>query len=195
MKLLLLGTVGLICNAQISGIIRPYEAPAIPPVRLNNSDRVGTLMRAGKIYLSLHDAIELAMENNLDLEIARYGPLLANSAQNRANFFQALAVEKSQHDGMAVGFTQAGQGGVQHWRDLLPDSGLIVVQAGLHIRLLFASNTSDFTSDKSRRRQPCGLVEPAFQNDAFAQVPGFSCENDKDGLRDFLGLMRVAGVP
>jgi len=85
MKLLLLGTVGLICNAQISGIIRPYEAPAIPPVRLNNSDRVGTLMRAGKIYLSLHDAIELAMENNLDLEIARYGPLLANSAQNRAN--------------------------------------------------------------------------------------------------------------
>jgi outer membrane protein TolC len=42
------------------------------------------LIRAGKIYLSLRDAIALAIENNLDLEIDRYGPLLAASAVKRA---------------------------------------------------------------------------------------------------------------
>jgi outer membrane protein TolC len=37
-----------------------------------NSARLGTLVRDGKIYLSLRDAIDLALENNLDLVIARY---------------------------------------------------------------------------------------------------------------------------
>src|ERR1035438_9770928 len=41
-------------------------------------------MRAGKLYLSLQDAIGIAIENNLDLEIARYGPLLSDTALKRA---------------------------------------------------------------------------------------------------------------
>ena len=43
-----------------------------------------SLMRAGKLYLTVQDAIALAIENNLDLEIDRYGPLLAESALERA---------------------------------------------------------------------------------------------------------------
>ncbi len=84
MRLLLFAAAGVLCQAQILSPIRPYEAPTVPPVRLGNSDRVQTLMRAGKIYLSLRDAIALAIENNLDLEVDRYGPLLANSALKRA---------------------------------------------------------------------------------------------------------------
>jgi outer membrane protein TolC len=72
------------CSAQISHAIRPYQAPVVPPARFNNSDRIGSLIRAGKLYLSLRDAIALAIENNLDLEIDRYGPLLAASAVKRA---------------------------------------------------------------------------------------------------------------
>ena len=34
--------------------------------------RLDSLMRDGKLYLSLRDAIDLALENNLDLVIARY---------------------------------------------------------------------------------------------------------------------------
>ena len=85
MRLLLMAGFCTLCSAQVSHIARPYEAAPVPPVKLNNSDRIGTLMRAGKLYLSLQDAIALAIENNLDLEIARYGPLLAASAQNRAD--------------------------------------------------------------------------------------------------------------
>jgi outer membrane protein len=65
-------------------LIRPYRTPEVPPARLNNSSRLTSLIRAGKLYLSVQDALALALENNLDLEIDRYGPLLAISAYERA---------------------------------------------------------------------------------------------------------------
>ncbi|MBZ5595921.1 MAG: TolC family protein [Acidobacteriia bacterium] len=58
-------------------VVRPYKAPTIPPVRLKNSDRLRGLIRAGRLYLTVQDALALAIENNLDLEVDRYGPILA----------------------------------------------------------------------------------------------------------------------
>jgi outer membrane protein TolC len=55
---------------------RPYLPVKVPPVRLSNSDRLRILIRAGKLYLSAHDAIALALENNIDIEVARYNPAL-----------------------------------------------------------------------------------------------------------------------
>src|SRR5580698_8189509 len=54
---------------------RPYAAPEVPEVRLANSARLQDLIRAGKLYLSVHDAIALALENNIDLEVSRYDPV------------------------------------------------------------------------------------------------------------------------
>ena len=65
-------------------ILRPYRAQTVPGVRLNNSGRLNSLLRAGKLYLTVQDAIALAIENNLGLETDRYGPLLAQSALERA---------------------------------------------------------------------------------------------------------------
>jgi outer membrane protein TolC len=42
------------------------------PLNLQNSARVHELMRAGNLYLSLQDALALAIENNLDIELERY---------------------------------------------------------------------------------------------------------------------------
>jgi outer membrane protein TolC len=64
--------------------LRSYQAPGIPQARLFNSGRLNRLIRAGKLYLSVQDVLALAIENNLNLEIARYGPLLAQSALERA---------------------------------------------------------------------------------------------------------------
>jgi outer membrane protein len=50
-----------------SGI--PHRTPA---VRYDNSPRVHELIRAGNLYLSLGDALALAIENNLDIELQRY---------------------------------------------------------------------------------------------------------------------------
>ncbi len=49
-----------------------YRGKAAPPPVFANSMRINSLVRDGKLYLSLHDAIDLALENNLDLVIARY---------------------------------------------------------------------------------------------------------------------------
>ena len=51
--------------------IAPYTAIGYPLPKLTNSQRLGTLLRDGKIYLSLSDAVTLAVENNFDIEIAR----------------------------------------------------------------------------------------------------------------------------
>jgi outer membrane protein len=66
------------------GPLRSYMAPTIPSVRLTNSSRLYSLIRAGNLYLSLKDALALAIENNLNLEIDRYGPLLQQSALERS---------------------------------------------------------------------------------------------------------------
>jgi outer membrane protein TolC len=58
----------------------PYRQKQVPLPNLANSSRLEALMRAGNIYLSLQDCIALALENNLDIEIQRYGPELANAA-------------------------------------------------------------------------------------------------------------------
>lgn len=52
--------------------LAPYRAVDAPALRLGPADRARTLVRNGAIYLSLYDAIALAIENNLDVEVARY---------------------------------------------------------------------------------------------------------------------------
>ena len=52
----------------------PFDAYApsqVPEPDLRNSSRIDRLVRDGKLYISLQDAIALALENNLDLEIGR----------------------------------------------------------------------------------------------------------------------------
>src|SRR5262249_32805476 len=56
----------------------PYMPRTVPPVNVSNSLRMESLMRAGNIYLSLRDAIALALENNLDIEVTRYEFSYAN---------------------------------------------------------------------------------------------------------------------
>ncbi len=49
-----------------------YMGTNIPKASFNNSVRLTDLVKDGKIYLSLSDAIALAIENNYDIAIARY---------------------------------------------------------------------------------------------------------------------------
>lgn len=65
-------------------ITRPYRPKKIEAIDLTNSNRAEQLIRAGKIYLSLQDAIALALENNLDIELQRYTPQQAQADLLRA---------------------------------------------------------------------------------------------------------------
>jgi outer membrane protein len=52
--------------------IAPYLSTPLDTLNIFNSPRLNDLLRNGKIYLSLSDAIMLALENNFDIAIARY---------------------------------------------------------------------------------------------------------------------------
>ncbi len=62
----------------------PYRAQKVSPPSMINSPRTYELIRAGNLYLSLQDAISLVLENNLDIQLQRYTPLIANTDLKRA---------------------------------------------------------------------------------------------------------------
>ena len=70
-------------NHWYDRLVAPYEPRIVPPVSFSNSPRIDSLLRAGNLYLSLQDAIALALENNLDIELQRFLPGLAESDLER----------------------------------------------------------------------------------------------------------------
>ena len=64
--------------------IGPYTPRGVEAPNLSNTARIDSLMREGKLYLSLNDAIALALENNLDIGIARYNLNIADTDVLRA---------------------------------------------------------------------------------------------------------------
>jgi outer membrane protein TolC len=80
-----------------------FEIPDIPEIDLANSTRLDTLLRDGKLYLSLKDALALAIENNLDLEVARYNPMVAQTDVLRAKSGQQLRGVQTQISTLSTG--------------------------------------------------------------------------------------------
>jgi outer membrane protein TolC len=64
--------------------LQPYRSQQIAQPNLGNSPRIDSLMRDGKIYLSIDDAVALTLENNLDIDIARYNLNIADTDYLRA---------------------------------------------------------------------------------------------------------------
>lgn len=71
-------------STYFNRLARPYRAQEVSPVNFQNSRRIFDLMRAGQLYLSLDDAIALALENNLDIELERFLPKISNTDLLRA---------------------------------------------------------------------------------------------------------------
>ena len=60
-------------------LIAPYNPVSIPGPQLTNSPRIEQLIHDGKLNLSLQDTVELALENNLDIVVARYNVWFADT--------------------------------------------------------------------------------------------------------------------
>jgi outer membrane protein TolC len=88
--------------------LKAYAPDSVPEPVLTNSARIDQLVRDGKMYLSLKDAIELALENNLDLAIARYNLPIADTDILRT---QAGAFFRGVNTGVVQGTPGGGVGG------------------------------------------------------------------------------------
>jgi outer membrane protein len=84
--------------------IGPYTSRRVDPPNLANTARIDSLMREGKLYLSVNDAIALALENNLDIAIARYTLNIADTDVLRAKAGAQIL-------GVNVGIVQNTPGG------------------------------------------------------------------------------------
>jgi outer membrane protein TolC len=88
--------------------VKAYSPDYVPAPVLVNSSRLDRLIREGKLYLSLKDAIDLALENNLDLAIARYNLPIANTDILRT---QAGGFFRGVNTGVVQGTPGGGVGG------------------------------------------------------------------------------------
>ncbi len=72
-------------KSHIGNPLAPYKARYVEPPNLSNAPRIGDLLHDGKLYISMNDAVALALENNLDIAIARYNLNIADTDVWRAN--------------------------------------------------------------------------------------------------------------
>ncbi len=72
-------------NSHFPNPLAPYMVRHLPPADLLNTPRIEQLLRDGKLYLSMNDAVALALENNLDIAISRYNLNIADTDVLRAN--------------------------------------------------------------------------------------------------------------
>jgi outer membrane protein TolC len=84
--------------------IKPYTSINVPQPRLGNTARLDDILRDGKIYLSLSDAVTLALENNYDIAIARINLDIADTDLLRARAGSSLR-------GVSTGLVQNTLGG------------------------------------------------------------------------------------
>ena len=66
-------------QSPFPNVIAPYRSRRVPPPNLSNSARTDQLFRDGKIYLSINDAVAMALENNLDIVLQRYNLSIADT--------------------------------------------------------------------------------------------------------------------
>jgi outer membrane protein len=71
-------------HSALPNVIAPYMPASVPPPNLTNTPRIDSLMHDGKIMLSIDDAVALALENNLDVVLARYNLNIADTDILRA---------------------------------------------------------------------------------------------------------------
>ncbi len=87
---------------------RSYKPVTVPPLRLTGTGRLRGMIQAGSIYLTVHDAIALALESSLDLEIERYNLAMADWSVERAESGGALrGVTGANNESVTLG---SGQG-------------------------------------------------------------------------------------
>jgi len=98
-------------QSSFPNVLAPYKAQHVPPPNLVNSARTDQLFRDGKIYLSINDAVAMALENNLDIVLQRYNLSIADTEllRTKSGMF-ALGVPQGLAQGTPGGPSAGGIG-------------------------------------------------------------------------------------
>lgn len=91
-------------QSHLPNVFGPYAPRQVSEPGFSNAPRLHQLVNDGKVLLSLNDAIALALENNLDLAIARYNLSIADTDVLRSKAGSTIR-------GVATGLVQGTPGG------------------------------------------------------------------------------------
>src|ERR1700676_704704 len=97
-------------------LLAPYTARHVAPPNVANTPRIDQLLHDGKLYISMNDAVALALENNLDIAIARYNLNIADTDIWRAKAGSSIlgvnsgVVQNTPGGGVGGLGTQVGSG-------------------------------------------------------------------------------------
>jgi outer membrane protein TolC len=132
---------GKVAESKFGWFTRPYTPRYVPPINLANTSRLDQLIRAGNLYLSAQDVIALALENNIDIEVQRYGPLLAREVLRRA---EGGGLLRNVGQGVVAGPTSVSLAGVSVNTNGAPSGGSAGVSAGGGIVTQLGPNIQSF---------------------------------------------------
>lgn len=132
-----------------SRLTEPYSWRDVAPINVSNSNRLDQLLRAGKLYLSLQDVIALALENNLDIELQRYGPKISRADFDRANAGGAV---RAAQNNINTGTTGGGSQLVNGIQSSGQGVGTVSTGSGLNVQNLDPVFTS--TTQFAKQTQP-----------------------------------------
>jgi outer membrane protein len=103
-------------RSAFPNVLAPYTARHVAPPNLANTSRIDQFLHDGKLYISMNDAVALALENNLDIAIARYNLNIADTDVWRAKAGSAIlgvnsgVVQNTPGGGVGGLGTQVGSG-------------------------------------------------------------------------------------
>jgi outer membrane protein len=97
-------------KSQFPNLVAPYMPRRVAPPNLANTSRIDQLLHDGKLYISMNDAVALALENNLDIAISRYNLNIADTDiwRAKAGFNTILGV----NNGVVQNTPGGGVGGL-----------------------------------------------------------------------------------
>jgi outer membrane protein TolC len=147
----------------------PYLPPHVRESSFQNSPRLASLLRGGKLYLSLDDALALAVENNLDVELQRYTYPVAD-----ADLLRAQGGGATRGLPLSVNLLPQGIGGPASPVLNLPASGSTPTTAVpttlTELSAIVPSQTSpSVTSGTSSSGPPLPLFDPAITGNILRQ--------------------------
>jgi outer membrane protein len=113
----------------VGPLLRPFhlERRIVSPANLSNTPRLESLVRGGNLYLSVQDVIALAIENNIDIAIQRYGPFLTQEVLRRTQGGGGL---RNVSQPIAPGPSSVSLAGVSAGNIGLPNGGAGVSSGG-----------------------------------------------------------------
>lgn len=153
-----------------------FQAKTVPQVVLNNSPRIESLIRDGKLHLRLADALALALENNLDIAVQRYVPeyaqtdlLRTQAGQSPRGFSGGTTPGGLTSGALGAGLSGSGAGsGVGSAGGITGGGGAVQVgQSGSFDPSLNVNFSYDYVTSPLNSARVSGIYDVTGRNTAF----------------------------